>query len=87
VLIDDYHLWDGCSRAVHDYLSGTGSTLRIKTCPAGVTYLQKELRTRVGFERCRTARLTRLSKSRRIAFHSKQGATTETPQKQRPRTL
>ena len=41
VLIDDYHLWDGCARAVHEYLSGTGSTLRIKTCPAGVTYLQK----------------------------------------------
>jgi O-methyltransferase len=41
VIIDDYHLWDGCSRAVHDYLSGTSSTLRIKTCPTGATYLEK----------------------------------------------
>ena len=28
VLIDDYYTWDGCSRAVHDYLSRTGSTAR-----------------------------------------------------------
>ena len=41
VLIDDYATWDGCSRAVHDYLSETSSTLRIQRGPAGITYLLK----------------------------------------------
>lgn len=31
VLIDDYFAWDGCSRAVHDYLSEIKSTSRIRT--------------------------------------------------------
>jgi len=31
IMIDDYYTWDGCSRAVHDYLSCTKSTLRINT--------------------------------------------------------
>ena len=29
IIVDDYRVWDGCSRAVHDYLSETKSTLRI----------------------------------------------------------
>jgi O-methyltransferase len=29
VLIDDYHTWDGCSKAVHDYLSEHKSSARI----------------------------------------------------------
>jgi len=29
VLVDDYWTWDGCSRAIHDYLSETKSTRRI----------------------------------------------------------
>ena len=29
VIIDDYSAWDGCSRAVHDFLSQTQSTARI----------------------------------------------------------
>lgn len=29
VILDDYHTWSGCSRAVHDYLSKTKSTARI----------------------------------------------------------
>lgn len=29
VIVDDYYAWDGCSRAVHDFLSRTKSTVRI----------------------------------------------------------
>jgi O-methyltransferase len=29
IIIDDYHTWDGCSRAVHKYLSMTSATERI----------------------------------------------------------
>lgn len=29
ILLDDYHTWSGCSRAVHDYLSQAKSTSRI----------------------------------------------------------
>jgi O-methyltransferase len=29
VIVDDYYAWDGCSRAVHDFLSKTHSTTRI----------------------------------------------------------
>jgi len=39
VIIDDYATWDGCARAVHDHLSRTASTARIKCTPGGVTYL------------------------------------------------
>ncbi len=31
LLIDDYFAWEGCSRAVHDYLSEKKSTSRIRT--------------------------------------------------------
>lgn len=31
LLIDDYFTWDGCSRALHDYLSEIKSTSRIRT--------------------------------------------------------
>jgi O-methyltransferase len=41
ILIDDYFIWDGCSRAVHDYLSKTQSTDRIRHTPEGVSYLVK----------------------------------------------
>jgi O-methyltransferase len=34
VLIDDYFDWDGCSRAVHDYLSQNGSAERVRTSTA-----------------------------------------------------
>ena len=30
VILDDYGTWDGCSRAVHDFLSETRSTARIR---------------------------------------------------------
>jgi len=41
VIIDDYFAWDGCSRAVHDYLSRIQSTSRIRQSPAGLAYLVK----------------------------------------------
>jgi hypothetical protein len=40
VLIDDYHTWDGCSRAVHDYLSSVQSTSRVSS-HKGVAYIIK----------------------------------------------
>jgi O-methyltransferase len=41
VIIDDYHTWDGCTRAVHDYLSRVGSTTRIRQGVNGVCVLKK----------------------------------------------
>ena len=35
VIIDDYFDWDGCSRAVHDYLSRQQSPERLRTSKAG----------------------------------------------------
>ena len=40
VLIDDYYTWDGCSRAVHDFLSARSSTERIHS-HSGVCYIIK----------------------------------------------
>ena len=40
ILIDDYYTWDGCSRAVHDYLSKNNLPLRISQTPAGVCYIK-----------------------------------------------
>ena len=40
ILVDDYFFWDGCARALHDYLAETKSTLRIRQSSlAGVCYL------------------------------------------------
>jgi O-methyltransferase len=40
ILIDDYFYWEGCSRALHDYLAETKSALRIRQSPyAGVCYM------------------------------------------------
>lgn len=33
VVIDDYYAWDGCARAVHDYLSRNDLPYRIKSLP------------------------------------------------------
>jgi O-methyltransferase len=42
IIIDDYADWDGCTRAVHDFLSRTQSAARIERTPlAHVTYLLK----------------------------------------------
>lgn len=39
IIIDDYHAWDGCSRAVHDYLSRNNLPLRISQTTNGVAYI------------------------------------------------
>ena len=31
VVLDDYHVWDGCSRAVHDFLSRRSARERIRS--------------------------------------------------------
>ena len=39
VIVDDYRTWDGCSRAVHDYLSEQKSAVRISQFRDNVCYL------------------------------------------------
>jgi O-methyltransferase len=39
VIVDDYYQWDGCSRAVHDYLSRIQAPERIERSKRGVAYL------------------------------------------------
>ncbi|MBN6039537.1 TylF/MycF/NovP-related O-methyltransferase [Amycolatopsis sp. 195334CR] len=42
IILDDYDAWDGCSRAVHDYLSRTKSTARLRRFgDTGITLLHK----------------------------------------------
>lgn len=42
VILDDYDFWDGCSRAVHDFLAETGSTARIRrTGDSSTAFLHK----------------------------------------------
>jgi len=42
ILIDDYYMWAGCSRAVHDYLSSIKSTSLIRSSTNGVAYIIKQ---------------------------------------------
>jgi O-methyltransferase len=39
IIIDDYYAWDGCSRAVHDYLSKNNLPLRISKTKNDVCYI------------------------------------------------
>ena len=39
LIIDDYYAWDGCSRAIHDYLSKNNLPLRISQTKNGVCYI------------------------------------------------
>lgn len=39
VLVDDYYVWDGCARALHDYLAETKSAMRIRQSRFGICYL------------------------------------------------
>jgi len=41
IIIDDYHTWDGCSRAVHDYLSRQGVADRISQFRDELCYIVK----------------------------------------------
>jgi O-methyltransferase len=42
IIIDDYYAWDGCARAVHDYLSEIKSPSRLRQWNNGVAYLIKK---------------------------------------------
>lgn len=42
VIFDDYYTWDGCSRALHDYLSQIKSVSRIHKTKMGLSYLIKK---------------------------------------------
>lgn len=48
VVIDDYYAWDGCARAVHDYLSGSDAAYRIRSLPNwyGAYFVKKGCRNR-----------------------------------------
>ena len=41
ILIDDYYTWDGCARAVHDYLSEHKLAARIRCTDRDVAYIIK----------------------------------------------
>lgn len=41
IIFDDYHTFDGCSRAVHDFLSKTSVPVRLHNAYSGVAYLRK----------------------------------------------
>ena len=42
ILIDDYNFWEGCSKAVHDYLSKHNLSDRIHQTENGVAYIIKD---------------------------------------------
>lgn len=48
VVIDDYYAWDGCARAVHDYLSSADASYRIRSLPNwyGAYFFKKASRDR-----------------------------------------
>ena len=39
IIIDDYYTWEGCTKAVHDFLSSNKLPDRIRQTPAGVCYI------------------------------------------------
>jgi hypothetical protein len=41
ILIDDYYAWDGCSRAVHDFLSQRKATEKLQESKSRVAYIIK----------------------------------------------
>jgi len=44
IIIDDYYQWDGCSRAVHDFLSRHSAVERIQD-QGGICFIEKRLQT------------------------------------------
>lgn len=42
IVIDDYYVWDGCAKAVHDYLSETKSSSRVYQWKNNVAYIIKK---------------------------------------------
>lgn len=43
IILDDYHTWDGCARAVHDFLSERKLPLRIREYNNVLCYIEKKL--------------------------------------------
>ena len=41
VLIDDYYAWEGCSPAVHDFLSQRKTTQQIRQAASQLAYILK----------------------------------------------
>ena len=41
IIFDDYYYWEGCAKAVHDFLAQTQATERIHQSPGGYAYLLK----------------------------------------------
>ncbi len=41
IIIDDYYTWDGCTKAIHDYLSKIKSPSRIRQTKLGTAYILK----------------------------------------------
>lgn len=41
IIIDDYYAWDGCARAIHDYLSKNNLPVRINKTKHGTCYIVK----------------------------------------------
>ena len=39
ILIDDYYTWDGCTKAVNEYLATLPEPERIRSTPSGVAYI------------------------------------------------
>jgi O-methyltransferase len=42
IIIDDYYTWEGCSKAVHDYLSKIKSSSQIRSFTGDVCYIVKK---------------------------------------------
>ena len=42
ILVDDYYAWDGCSKAVHDYLAEQKSTWRVRQYRDQVCYIRAD---------------------------------------------
>jgi O-methyltransferase len=42
IIIDDYHMWEGCSKAVHDYLSQNNCTERISQFENRTAFILKK---------------------------------------------
>jgi O-methyltransferase len=42
VIVDDYYTWDGCTKAVHEYLAASGKPLRMRQFLHGLFYLVNE---------------------------------------------
>lgn len=42
IIIDDYYVWDGTSRAIHDYLTKINSSSKIYTLCNGIAYILKD---------------------------------------------